>query len=57
MKLVLITKLFHEKAYPNTFLIIGNPSCCDSHFLAYATSLFLHGHEPFNRANSKTGFR
>ena len=40
MKLVLTTKFCHGKAYPNTFLIIGNPFYCDSHFLAYATSWF-----------------
>ena len=37
MKLVLTTKFCHGKAYPKTFLIIGNPFYCDSHFLAYAT--------------------
>ena len=52
MKLVLTTKFCHGKAYPNTFLIIGNPFYCDSHFLAYATSSFSHLQELLNLTRS-----
>ena len=44
MKLVLTTKFCHGKAFPNTFLNIGYPFYCDSHFLAYATSSLLYLH-------------